>query len=165
MVPQRVARAALQLDETGINGSSFHAQTGQFRHDTRGSRPVQIPPRALNLLALTRSLSALRISYMISALAVQVMPSRSKWCGVGVRPKQTPPEAYDRQSYLGGWPLSSYFPAMRRAASSIWALPKTRTMAATVAVSFAGSVTVGREGHLIIIASGVSRCRTSSMTS
>jgi hypothetical protein len=27
-VPQRVARAALQLDETGVNGSSFHAQTG-----------------------------------------------------------------------------------------------------------------------------------------
>jgi hypothetical protein len=42
-VPQRVARAALQLDETGVNGSSFHAQTGQFRHDERGSRPVQIP--------------------------------------------------------------------------------------------------------------------------
>ena len=45
-VPQRVARAALQLDETGVNGSSFHAQTGQFRQDERGSRPVQIPPRA-----------------------------------------------------------------------------------------------------------------------
>jgi hypothetical protein len=45
-VPQRVARAALQLDETGVNGSSFHAQTGQFRHDERGSRPVEIPPRA-----------------------------------------------------------------------------------------------------------------------
>ena len=41
-----MARAALQLDETGVNGSSFHAQTGQFRHDERGSRPVQIPPRA-----------------------------------------------------------------------------------------------------------------------
>ena len=27
-VPQRVARTALQLDETGVNGSSFHAQTG-----------------------------------------------------------------------------------------------------------------------------------------
>ena len=27
-VPPRVARAALQLDETGVNGSSFHAQTG-----------------------------------------------------------------------------------------------------------------------------------------
>ena len=27
-VPQRVARAALQLDETGVDGSSFHAQTG-----------------------------------------------------------------------------------------------------------------------------------------
>jgi hypothetical protein len=38
-----VARAALQLDETGVNGSSFHAQTGQFRQDERGSRPVQIP--------------------------------------------------------------------------------------------------------------------------
>ena len=45
-VPQRVARAALQLDETGVNGSSFHAQTGYFRHDERGSRLVQIPPRA-----------------------------------------------------------------------------------------------------------------------
>jgi hypothetical protein len=46
-VPQRVARSALQLDETGVNGSSFRAQTGQFRQDERGSRPVQIPPRAL----------------------------------------------------------------------------------------------------------------------
>ena len=27
-VPQRVARAALQLGETGLNGSSSHAQTG-----------------------------------------------------------------------------------------------------------------------------------------
>jgi hypothetical protein len=45
-VPQRVARATLQLGETGVNGSSFHAQTGQFRPDERGPRPVQIPPRA-----------------------------------------------------------------------------------------------------------------------
>ena len=29
-VPQRVARAALQLDETGVNGNSFHAQTAQL---------------------------------------------------------------------------------------------------------------------------------------
>jgi hypothetical protein len=41
-----VAHATLQLDETGVNGSSFHAQIGQFWHDERGSRPVQIPPRA-----------------------------------------------------------------------------------------------------------------------
>ena len=47
-VPQRVARAALQLDETGVNGSSFHAQTGRIRQDERGLGPVQIPPRALN---------------------------------------------------------------------------------------------------------------------
>jgi hypothetical protein len=45
-VPQRVARAALQLDEMGVNGSSLHAQIGRIRHDERGSRPVQIPPRA-----------------------------------------------------------------------------------------------------------------------
>jgi hypothetical protein len=50
-VPQRVARAAIQLDETGVNGSSFHAQTGQIRQDERGSRPVQIPPRARQRLA------------------------------------------------------------------------------------------------------------------
>ena len=50
-VPPRAARGALQLDETGVNGSSFHAQTGQFRHDERGSRPVQIPPRARQRLA------------------------------------------------------------------------------------------------------------------
>jgi hypothetical protein len=43
-VPQRVARAALQLDETGVNGSSFHAQTGQFRQNERGSRPVRDRP-------------------------------------------------------------------------------------------------------------------------
>ena len=41
-----VARTALQLDETGVNGSSFHAQNARIRHDERGSRPVQIPPRA-----------------------------------------------------------------------------------------------------------------------
>ena len=35
-------------------------------------------------------------------------------------------------------------------------MPKTRTIAATVAVSFAGSVTVGCGGHLISIAAGVS---------
>jgi hypothetical protein len=45
-VPQRVAFAALQLDETGVNGSSFHAQTGRIRHDERGLPPVQIPSRA-----------------------------------------------------------------------------------------------------------------------
>ena len=42
-VPQRVARAALQLDEMGVNRSSFHAQTGQFRLDERGLGLVQIP--------------------------------------------------------------------------------------------------------------------------
>jgi hypothetical protein len=46
MVPQRVAPAAFQLDETGVNGSSFHAQAGRVRHDKRGLRPVQIPSRA-----------------------------------------------------------------------------------------------------------------------
>jgi hypothetical protein len=30
----------------GVNGSSFHAQTGQFRLDERGLGLVQIPPRA-----------------------------------------------------------------------------------------------------------------------
>jgi hypothetical protein len=35
-----------------------------------------------------------------------------------------------------------YIPATRRAASSICAAPRTRTIAATVDVSFAGSVTV-----------------------
>jgi hypothetical protein len=45
-VPPRVARAALQLDETGVNGSSFHAQTGRIRQDERGLGLVQIPPRA-----------------------------------------------------------------------------------------------------------------------
>jgi hypothetical protein len=58
-----------------------------------------------------------------------------------------------------------YRPAARRAASSICAVPKTRTIAATVAVSFAGSVTVGCCGHLISIASGVSGRWTSSTTS
>ena len=41
-----MARAALQLDETGVNGSSFHAQTGQFRQDERGVAPGSNPPRA-----------------------------------------------------------------------------------------------------------------------
>ena len=45
-VPQRVARAALQLDEMGVSGSSFHAQTGYFRQHERAMRSVQIPPRA-----------------------------------------------------------------------------------------------------------------------
>jgi hypothetical protein len=45
-VPQRVARAALQLDETGVNGNSFHAQNWPSRQDKRAMRPVQIPPRA-----------------------------------------------------------------------------------------------------------------------
>ena len=44
-VPPRVARAALQLDETGVNGSSFHAQTGRIRHNERGLGLVQIPRR------------------------------------------------------------------------------------------------------------------------
>jgi hypothetical protein len=56
-------------------------------------------------------------------------------------------------------------PAARRAASSICAEPKTRTIAATVAVSFAGSVNVGRDGHLIIISGEVSGRWTSSTTS
>jgi hypothetical protein len=50
-VPQRVARAALHLDETGVNGSSFYAQTGQFRLDERVLRLVQIPPRARQRVA------------------------------------------------------------------------------------------------------------------
>jgi hypothetical protein len=58
-----------------------------------------------------------------------------------------------------------YRPAARRAASSICAVPKTRTIAAIVAISFAGSVTVGCGGHLISIASGVSGRWTSSTTS
>jgi hypothetical protein len=58
-----------------------------------------------------------------------------------------------------------YRPAARRAASSICAVPKTRTIAAIVAVSFAGSVTVGCGGHLISIASGASGRWTSSTTS
>jgi hypothetical protein len=45
-VPPRVARAALQLDETGFNGNPFHAQTGRFGQGERGRGPVQIPPRA-----------------------------------------------------------------------------------------------------------------------
>jgi hypothetical protein len=45
-VPQRVAHATPQLDEMGVNGSSFHAQTGQVRQNERGLPPVQIPPRA-----------------------------------------------------------------------------------------------------------------------
>ncbi len=57
------------------------------------------------------------------------------------------------------------FPEARRAASSICAMPKTRTIAAIVAVSFAGSVTVGRGGHLINIAAGVSGRWTSSISS
>jgi hypothetical protein len=58
-----------------------------------------------------------------------------------------------------------YSPAARRAASSICAVPKTRRIAAIVAVSFAGSVTVGCDGHLISTASGVSGRWTSSTTS
>jgi hypothetical protein len=61
--------------------------------------------------------------------------------------------------------LWCYSPAARRAASSICAVPKTRTIAATVAVSFAGSVTVGCGGHLINIAAGVSGGWTSSIAS
>jgi hypothetical protein len=58
-----------------------------------------------------------------------------------------------------------YRPAARRAASSICAVPKTRTIAAIVEVSFAGSVTVGCGGHLINMAAGVSGGWTSSITS
>jgi hypothetical protein len=53
----------------------------------------------------------------------------------------------------------------RRAASSICAVPNTRTIAAIVAVSFAGSVTVGCRGHLISIAAGVSGRWTNSIAS
>lgn len=60
---------------------------------------------------------------------------------------------------------SRYSPAARRAASSICAEPKTRTIAAIVAESLAGSVTVGCGGHLISIAAGVSAGWTSSITS
>jgi hypothetical protein len=61
--------------------------------------------------------------------------------------------------------LWGYRPAARRAASSICAVPRTRMIAAMVAVSFAGSVMVGCGGHLISIASGVSGRWTSSTTS
>ena len=61
--------------------------------------------------------------------------------------------------------LWRYSPAARRAASSICAVPRTRTIAATVAVSLAGSVTVGCDGHLISIAAGVSGGWTSSTAS
>jgi hypothetical protein len=61
--------------------------------------------------------------------------------------------------------LWCYGRAARRAASSIWAVPKTRTIAPIVAVSFAGSVTVGCGGHLISIAAGVSSRWISSTTS
>jgi hypothetical protein len=44
-VPQRVAHAAFQLDETGVNGISFHAQTAQIGHSERGLGLDQIPSR------------------------------------------------------------------------------------------------------------------------
>jgi hypothetical protein len=66
------------------------------------------------------------------------------------------------QGRKGRMPNRCYIPATRRAASSICAAPRTRTIAATVDVSFAGSVTVGCVGHLINIAVGVSGRSTSS---
>ena len=60
--------------------------------------------------------------------------------------------------------MGCYRPAARRAASSICAMPKTRTIAAMVVVSVAGSVTVGCGGHLINMAAGVSGGWTSSTT-
>jgi hypothetical protein len=62
-VPQRVARAALQLDQTGVNGSSFHAQTAQFSQDKRGSHPVQIPPRAHTLHDIAEEAFGARTAY------------------------------------------------------------------------------------------------------
>ena len=59
-VPQRAAQAALQLDEMGVNGSSFHAQTGQFRLDERGLGLVQIPPRAHHQDSILHFASVLR---------------------------------------------------------------------------------------------------------
>ena len=67
-VPQRVARAALQLDETGVNGSSFHAQTGQLGPEERDRHPVQIPPRALILMASLLARARSRITCLDSAL-------------------------------------------------------------------------------------------------
>ena len=74
-------------------------------------------------------------------------------------------EGVATQAARGRKPNRCYIPATRRAASSICAAPKTRTIAATVDVSFAGSVTVGWVGHLINMAVGVSGRSTSSTAS
>jgi hypothetical protein len=66
-VPQRVARAALQLDETGVNGNSFHAQTGRIRPDERGLGPVQIPLAHTILMA----------SYLVAPPSRLARPYRS----------------------------------------------------------------------------------------
>jgi hypothetical protein len=42
-VPQCVAPATLQLEETGLNGNAFHAQTDGVRNGQRRLRPVQSP--------------------------------------------------------------------------------------------------------------------------
>jgi hypothetical protein len=76
-VPQRVARAALQLDEMGVNGSSLHAQIGRIRHDERGSRPVQIPPRALNPHGIAPSQKGHSASLARTPPYLQLMPRPS----------------------------------------------------------------------------------------
>src|SRR5829696_9473696 len=43
-VPPRVAPATFQLEETGTNGSRFHAQSACTRLAERRLRPVKIPP-------------------------------------------------------------------------------------------------------------------------
>ena len=67
-VPRRVARAVLQLDETGGNVSLFHAQTGQLGPEERDRHPVQIPPRALILMASLLARARSRITCLDSAL-------------------------------------------------------------------------------------------------
>jgi hypothetical protein len=81
MVPQRVAPAAFQLDETGVNGSSFHAQAGRVRHDKRGLRPVQIPPRAHTLTTLLNKLSGARTG--CEHFKALVFGDAGSWIGVG----------------------------------------------------------------------------------
>ena len=45
-VPRCVAHARLQLEETGLNGNAFHAQTDGVRNGQRRLRPGSNPPRA-----------------------------------------------------------------------------------------------------------------------
>jgi hypothetical protein len=61
-VPPRVARAALQLDETGVNGSSFHAQTGRIRHTSVGWAWFKSPlaHNSANLKVLVSDLALIR---------------------------------------------------------------------------------------------------------